>query len=703
MKKIIFGSILFFSINLLAQLPESFTKIARNTHYGWAEDVLAINDSTVIAAQNHGGIVAFRFNGQSFAPIAHIDSGGSVVCLEPVNDTLFLAASGSDGLRAFVFNNNTFSPYAHINEDYWALKVLYDTSGLIFLSCESEGLYVYTLSDSAFNFVAHTDMRGSTKGVAYSADSIVFMAHGSGGMSAYKLTGSIFSQLAWTADYGDHIHIFSDSILLVENTYSLYAYKFDGSTLTEITHTPVGVQDIEIIRDSVCLLATGTVGVYAYSFNGSEFTWMQDIMNGGLAKNIDMIGDSLLFLANYDDFRAYSFSEDNNFSHLGFSYAQGQACATIAGLDSIIHLANYTDGIRVYQLENNKLVCYDHKHIGGAPHAIVSGSTENVFTTTMSDGWWAYSFTGVSSTNALHYTNDGDPFTIAATSDNYVLASYGYDGVQAYNYNGSLISKTDLLSISGKMNDIEIDANNLIYMPNSLGGTYVYKIENEKFDSVNYFDIDAEIFALGPNSVLYAIKSHGYKQNSLSAYYYAWDGGIQKIARIDNVGEVVEDITVNSNGTIFLALKYDGLAAYEIMSDTFLLKAQVIEDGSWAKGVTAGLGNLVYLSDYHEGLIIYDYSGHGSSTLGIQSNVYSDFNIYPTIAADFINIELNNIKPKFVRITIVDLTGQKVFETRVFEFNNMSLLNVSSLQKGLYLISISDNGRLLGSKKFLKK
>lgn len=82
-----------------------------------------------------------------------------------------------------------------------------------------------------------------------------------------------------------------------------------------------------------------------------------------------------------------------------------------------------------------------------------------------------------------------------------------------------------------------------------------------------------------------------------------------------------------------------------------------------------------------------------------ESDVPSNFNIYPNPASDQLNIEVSNSSPSY-EIEIFDVLGHKIIKQKLIEQHTR--LNIENLAKGFYLIKININSSSLFYK-FLKQ
>ncbi|KGO80968.1 hypothetical protein Q762_10005 [Flavobacterium cauense R2A-7] len=82
--------------------------------------------------------------------------------------------------------------------------------------------------------------------------------------------------------------------------------------------------------------------------------------------------------------------------------------------------------------------------------------------------------------------------------------------------------------------------------------------------------------------------------------------------------------------------------------------------------------------------------------LGVQENNISGLNIYPNPANDFLHIttSANGVKT----VTIYDVVGKQVLNTTTAN----EVINVSSLNAGIYMVKITEEGKTATRKLVIK-
>ena len=115
----------------------------------------------------------------------------------------------------------------------------------------------------------------------------------------------------------------------------------------------------------------------------------------------------------------------------------------------------------------------------------------------------------------------------------------------------------------------------------------------------------------------------------------------------------------------------------------------------------SNVGGIIYLTltdIYGSQAIYYKQVLSAANTNQLEKNI----KIYPNPVEDWLKI--NGILNENINLEMFDLTGKKLIETKTSTLNNNLEINVSQLEKGLYVIQIKDkNGHLIFKDKFLKK
>ena len=79
-------------------------------------------------------------------------------------------------------------------------------------------------------------------------------------------------------------------------------------------------------------------------------------------------------------------------------------------------------------------------------------------------------------------------------------------------------------------------------------------------------------------------------------------------------------------------------------------------------------------------------------------------NVFPNPTLGDVNIMISNVKDKNITVSLVDILGNEVkniFEGEVFENNIQISTNLNNLDKGIYLINVSEGNTILNIDKLI--
>ena len=114
-------------------------------------------------------------------------------------------------------------------------------------------------------------------------------------------------------------------------------------------------------------------------------------------------------------------------------------------------------------------------------------------------------------------------------------------------------------------------------------------------------------------------------------------------------------------------------------------------------GATAG----IYF-DFNEVVNTPDITTTIQNTAGAEEVFVNAFVVYPNPASHIVNIRTNDIAASTVNMTIVNVLGKTVMSNALQMQGNTAAFDVSSLDKGLYFITISAEGKSVTKKLVVK-
>lgn len=92
-----------------------------------------------------------------------------------------------------------------------------------------------------------------------------------------------------------------------------------------------------------------------------------------------------------------------------------------------------------------------------------------------------------------------------------------------------------------------------------------------------------------------------------------------------------------------------------------------------------------------------DFEIETDGVLGINSNVFSDFSIFPITASERISIQSQHLTSEG-SVIIYNLQRQKVFSEEITPENGKINLTVSEISSGIYLLKLTSEGNTITRK-----
>ncbi len=149
---------------------------------------------------------------------------------------------------------------------------------------------------------------------------------------------------------------------------------------------------------------------------------------------------------------------------------------------------------------------------------------------------------------------------------------------------------------------------------------------------------------------------------------------VHQMTSTDGINWTINNLTLTDG-----SVKFRGNNSWDLPynwgGSTFPSGTAVIDGG----GITSVAGE--YNVTFNSSTRVYNFD----DVLGIDDNDFSTFNIYPNPTTDILNIKSDN---EISNITLFDLTGKKVFDTKNVVNNQVYIGN---LLPGIYLMNIQDS------------
>ncbi len=262
---------------------------------------------------------------------------------------------------------------------------------------------------------------------------------------------------------------------------------------------------------------------------------------------------------------------------------------------------------------------------------------------------------------------------ISYDENNQLLLSYEFDWSSSDN-KWILKVKTDYVNsyaASGKLSGV------IIYT-NSTNGLYTQKYEytyntngnlttviSYAYISYNWVKGGKEEFVYDSNGNVITINSYLWDTSSSISSYWALE-------------TKNSELKYNNNYTIDqLLVPFYYFTNRSILPTDFKLKSMVTSQS------------------YYDFLKKYYYSP--MQVTGITDNLALKVSIYPNPTSDYLNINWSGNQPQ-MNVEFYDITGKQVLNQLV---NNNSKLSIQGFNKGLYLIKLSDNGKMIETRKII--
>jgi hypothetical protein len=167
-------------------------------------------------------------------------------------------------------------------------------------------------------------------------------------------------------------------------------------------------------------------------------------------------------------------------------------------------------------------------------------------------------------------------------------------------------------------------------------------------------------------------------------------------------------ILLEENSTYHIAFQYEGSSSIDIgISSNPVNRGIAVPYSNYSRFSTghtfSDFPNL--LSNNGAYAFVFGFVLNGDAPVATSTNstaISENFYLYPVPAKSELIIDPKGNNNKTLEIAIFDITGKKVFETRWIQ-NKTKRINIATFPEGIYFISFSDSGKIIGKKKFLKQ
>jgi len=293
------------------------------------------------------------------------------------------------------------------------------------------------------------------------------------------------------------------------------------------------------------------------------------------------------------------------------------------------------------------------------------------------------------------------PGRLTYSSSNFALFKNFNDYLFERNQNGEHYRLGDILKISKNLTSSNADINKRTYL---LLGDPALKLSYPEYNvvttQINDINIQNQLDTLFSGDT---IKIEGFVADNSGSIINSFNGTIYyKLYDKERM-----DTTLGNNGNIhYFFLRQDSVLLQgndNVVNGMFQIQFVVPNNLSSGFGLPKfsfyATNNLIDAMGCFEDIVM-----SGSQT-GIADNIFNEMqiNIYPTITSDKLFVQMSSENSDELNVKINDLTGRNVFNRNYtkFDFSDFSI-DVSNLEKGLYVINFSDKTNSI-SRKFIKK
>lgn len=230
-----------------------------------------------------------------------------------------------------------------------------------------------------------------------------------------------------------------------------------------------------------------------------------------------------------------------------------------------------------------------------------------------------------------------------------------------------------------------------------------YKVANDQLILVDTMNVPGEVTCIAVENGIVAIGSN------MNLKWYSLSGGTFTL-----LGSFF-DWFINPQGLylknkfLYVADKFYGLKVFDLSAvSSATLVAQCMGTGGWKNlygsgRVDVGPDGLIYLSDFHAGIIIIE--PYDTTLAGITEYQTADMNhkifIYPNPAADYFVLKSDDgLDLSGATIKVINSSGNKIMEAKISS-SNETMVYSRNLAPGLYFIEISRNNSMIAVGKII--
>jgi len=468
-------------INAYSNENGELVKIATTKRDGYQVMSVISDGMYIYVANDSRGVVAYTFDGETFALVGSIDDGGNAKEVYKQGAYIYIA-NYTDGLRAYTFDGSAFTNVGHI-DDGGIVNSVYGDGTYIYIANDTDGVRAYTFDGTTFTNVGHLT-NGDTSKAVYAAGGYVYVGNETIELEAYTFDGSVFTKKGDVNISGDAECIRSDGtyIYLGNDELGLLAYTFNGTTFSNVGSINDGGYAVGLFIDGEDIyLANHFDGLRLYNFDGSTFTNIDKTKNGGDAREFYTDG-TYMYIANYNNgLKAYTFDGTSIVEKA--RRKDGSYVFGVTGDGTYIYVANYAEGLKAYTFDGTAFTSVATINEGGrAEGVVVQGGY--IYIANGSDGLRAYTFNGTTFTNVGHIDDGGDANGIHHDGT-YIYIANDTDGLRAYTFNGSAFTNVGHINNGGRARSVHSDSK-YVYLANEDDALRAYTFDGATFTNVGH-------------------------------------------------------------------------------------------------------------------------------------------------------------------------------------------------------------------------
>gem|GEM_PF-3760349 len=716
------------AIEACAQLPHTFTMVAKGGEIGAVGDVTVGSDGTVFSVDEYRGLSAYHFDGNKFIPLGRTSlpddrEPGYVsnpMDVEVMGNGTIIASSYFTGITAYRFEDGVFSILSKLELDGHTIGMTVDLQDRIYVARGTHGLAVYRLENDSFEEIHQVDtsVLKNCDDVAVAPDGTIHALSAYDEMRSYRWVDAILVEqthtelLAGNMTRPRSVAVSPDGIVYIAIDHAgLAAYRAGNNGYELCGYVRVdNIHSVGIAADGKVLVAAGSTGLFVCLYDNGELRVTSSDNVGGWARATVTGPDGTLFLASYEGgLVAYGY-DNGQLTRLAVTAVGGEALAVDVHDDGTVFLACARGGLQALRREDDTFSRVAYVNDGDWAEDVAVGSAGTVYLANRTNhkkcsGLRAYRFDGsVFRRTGRIPDSDTGAYAVTVSDSDHVFLAYGADGLYAFTHRDSTLMNTAHRDVGGIVNGIAVNSEHAVfftakwdYWEHGDVGLNSRHYDGFSFGAGAFVNVgdNPRGVAVGDDHTVYLVNGH------LGLTAYAWNGHeFSERAHSDITGYTV---TVGPDGTVFTGCGTLGLRAFQFTGSELINTAHIVT-GSSVNKLAVGTDGLVYAALGREGVIAFRYSG----TVGIDTpnhllpTATRLEPVFPNPPNPTTTIQYTLQKPQIVSLVVTDLYGREVKRLLDGSFKEASShqvqLNTAELPSGVYFYSL-----ITGDQRLTKK